>query len=117
MYSAGINPIFSNGSHKLFNDLLPKSIMPHISEHLEGYDLELARVIDIINREKVKTVVLQLPDGLKPHAQQIMREIEAKTPATPVIWGGSCWGSCDVPDVKGLGADLLIQWGHSEWSY
>ena len=33
-----------------------------------------------------------------------------------LIWGGSCYGACDVPlQVERLGVDLLIQWGHSEW--
>ena len=91
--------------------------MPSISEHREAYDLELDRVVAIITREQAKIVAIQLPDGLKPHARQIVKDIESRTQATPVIWAGSCWGSCDVPDVEKIGADLLIQWGHSEWSY
>ncbi|MEK6916431.1 MAG: hypothetical protein AABW92_01690 [Nanoarchaeota archaeon] len=32
------------------------------------------------------------------------------------MWGGSCYGSCDLPlEVKKLGVDLLIHYGHSPW--
>ena len=91
--------------------------MNSVSEHKEQYDLELDRVIAIINRDQPKIVAIQLPDGLKPHAEQIVKAIESNTSAIPIVWAGSCWGSCDVPDVEKVGADLLIQWGHSEWSY
>ena len=91
--------------------------MREISEHLEQYDLELDRVIAAINSLDARLVAIQLPDGLKPYADQIAKPIESRTQATPVIWAGSCWGSCDIPDVQRVGADLLIQWGHSEWSY
>ena len=98
-------------------------IMPSVSQHQEHsrhqekYDLELDRVIAVINRDNPKIVAIQLPDGLKPYADSIVKEIESKTASTPIIWAGSCWGSCDVPDVEKVGADLVIQWGHSEWSY
>jgi len=75
------------------------------------YDLELDRVIKQIKQSKAKTVCIQLPDGLKPEADKICDEIESKTSANVVIWAGSCFGACDIPDVK---CDLLIQWGHSK---
>ena len=34
------------------------------------------------------------------------------------IWLGSCFGGCDIPvEVDKLGVDLIIQFGHSDWSY
>lgn len=80
------------------------------------YDLELERVVDRINKEKARIICIQLPDGLKPKAKLIQKEIENKTKAKVIIWAGSCFGSCDVPlEVKRLGVDLLIQFGHSSW--
>lgn len=70
------------------------------------------KVIEKIKNKKAKTVCIQLPDGLKPKADSIQKEIESKTKAKVVIWAGSCFGACDVPK---LDFDLLIQWGHSEW--
>ena len=82
------------------------------------YDLELDRVVEQINHDGNKMICIQLPDGLKPEADTIKKEIETRTAAKVIIWAGSCWGGCDVPfEVKRLGVDLLIQWGHSEWEY
>ena len=80
------------------------------------YDLELKRVIKKINKENARLVCIQLPDGLKPKAKLIQKEIESKTNTKVIIWAGSCFGSCDVPlEVKRFGVDLLIQFGHSPW--
>jgi len=82
---------------------------------MQQYDLELERIAKKIKQEKAKTVCIQLPDGLKPEAEHIVKELE-KTGATIMIWLGSCWGACDIPlELNRLGVDLLIQWGHSEW--
>jgi len=80
------------------------------------YDLEIERIIDEIKKKKAKIVCLQLPDGLKPKAQLIKTEIEKNTAAQVLIWGGSCYGSCDLAlEVKKLGVDMLIHFGHAAW--
>ena len=81
-----------------------------------AYDLELKNVIERIRNESPKMVCIQLPDGLKPRADEIQREIEKNTNTSVIIWMGSCFGACDVPlQVERLGVDMLIQWGHSIW--
>ncbi|MBS3132226.1 diphthamide synthesis protein [Candidatus Woesearchaeota archaeon] len=81
---------------------------------MKSYDLELERAVNDIKEAKAKLVCIQLPDGLKPQAREIQQHLEKNTDAKIVIWMGSCWGGCDVPvNVKDMGADLLIQWGHS----
>lgn len=83
-----------------------------------NYDLELDKAVEKIKAENSKMVCIQLPDGLKPEAGRIADELKLKTGAQVLIWGGSCFGACDLPlEVERLGADLLIQWGHSEWRY
>lgn len=83
---------------------------------IEGYDLELDRVVSEIRKQKAKRVCIQLPDGLKPHADKIAKHIREKTGAEVLIWAGSCFGACDIPtEIEKLGVDLLIQFGHSEW--
>lgn len=77
------------------------------------YDLELEKTVKKIVETKAKTVCIQLPDGLKPKAKEIVDKIEKETKARCVIWAGSCFGACDTPK---LDVDLLIQWGHSEWT-
>jgi diphthamide biosynthesis enzyme Dph1/Dph2-like protein len=85
---------------------------------LENYDLELEAAETSIKAEKARTVCIQLPDGLKPCAQEIVKELQKRTNAKIMIWLGSCWGACDIPlELNRLGVDLLIQWGHSEWGH
>lgn len=80
------------------------------------YDLELEKVAKEIKKSRAKNVCIQLPDGLKPEAGNIAKELEEKTGANIMIWAGSCYGACDVPlSVENLGVDLLVQWGHSAW--
>lgn len=78
------------------------------------YNLELSKAIKEIKKQKAKTVCIQLPDGLKPKAKEIADKIEKETNAKVLIWAGSCFGACDIPDLKDK-VDLLIQWGHSRW--
>jgi len=74
------------------------------------YDLELEKVIRRIKKSRAKTVCIQLPDGLKPLAMQISDVLKKNTKADILIWAGSCFGACDIPNIN---VDLLIQWGHS----
>jgi len=82
------------------------------------YDLELDKAISEIRKSKVKRVLLQLPDGLKPKALEIQEKIEKSTNAEVAIWLGTCFGACDLPHgVEKMGFDLVIQWGHSKWKF
>ena len=79
-------------------------------------DLELERVVKEIKDNNAKRVVLQLPDGLKPKADEITQFIEKEANCEAIIWLGSCFGACDVPlELERFGVDLLVQWGHSEF--
>ena len=76
------------------------------------YNLELEKAIKEIKEQKAKSVLIQLPDGLKPRAKDIADKLKAETNADISIWLGSCFGACDIPKTD---HDLLIQWGHSEF--
>lgn len=83
---------------------------------MQDYNLELEKVAEKINKEKANTVLIQLPDGLKPRAKEIKEELKKKTNATLFFWADTCFGSCDIPlETEKLGIDLIIQFGHSEW--
>ncbi|QQG38770.1 MAG: hypothetical protein HYS32_04195 [Candidatus Woesearchaeota archaeon] len=75
------------------------------------YDLELDKAVAKIKEEKAKMVLLQLPDGLKDKASEIVDYIQSKVDATIFIWLESNWGNCDFPIVDDI--DLVIQWGHN----
>lgn len=77
-----------------------------------NYDLENERVIKEIKKNKAKTVLLQLPDGLKSRALEITDMIRKETKAEALIWLGTNYGACDIPKVK---ADLIIHYGHTKF--
>ncbi len=79
---------------------------------VKGYDLEWQEIISRIKKENAKTVCIQLSDGLKPYAAQIVDYLESETNAKVVIWLDSNWGSCDYPAYL-KGVDLLINIGHT----
>lgn len=77
-------------------------------------NLELEKLFQSIEKSKAKTVLIQLPDGLKPKAKEIQELVKHKFPRVKLtFWAGSCYGACDIPAVSGY--DLLVQFGHSEW--
>lgn len=77
------------------------------------YNLELSKAIETVKNQNANSICIQLPEGLKPKAKEIADRIEKETNAKVLIWLNSCFGACDIPNLKNI--DLLIQWGHSEW--
>ena len=79
------------------------------------YNLELERVKDEIIQYKAKRVLLQLPDGLRPFAYQIVNALKESTEAKFFLSGDSCYGSCDLALSQGrdLNVDLIVHYGHS----
>lgn len=85
---------------------------------MDDYDLELEKVAEKINQEKAKSVLIQLPDGLKPKSREIKEFLAKKIDNRTKIffWAGSCFGSCDIPtSANNANVDLIIQFGHSAW--
>jgi len=77
-------------------------------------DLEHEKLIHELVRSKPKKVLVQLPEGIKQHAFEILKKIESL--GIEVIFSGdTCWGGCSVNPIeaKALGADLLIHYGHA----
>ena len=82
------------------------------------YDLEIQRIVDAVKEKGYRKVCLQLPDGLKQRAKEVADSITSQTPAQVLIWAGSNFGACDLPiEVRRLGVDLFVHFGHSEWVY
>ena len=79
------------------------------------YDLELERVIQEITTRKAKKVLLQLPDGMRPLASQIVNSIEQSTDAKIILSGDSCYGACDIAltQAQQLLMDLIVHYGHT----
>jgi 2-(3-amino-3-carboxypropyl)histidine synthase len=83
----------------------------------ETYDLQLADAIKEIQERGAKLVLIQLPDGLKPHADEIRKVVTDTCPGVKLVfWADSCYGACDAPiHVRHLGFDMLIAFGHAPW--
>ena len=78
------------------------------------YELDFGKIVDLIESEKAKLVLLQFPDGLKQYATSIVDYLRGKTKAEFLIWFGACYGACDTPlGMDNLGVDLMIQIGHN----
>jgi len=92
--------------------------MKTIQELNEKYDLELEKVISEIKKKKIKLVLLQFPDGLKPCATAVVDYLREKCKGAEfLIWLGDCYGACDTPILgkeleKKIG--LVVQFGHNE---
>ena len=79
------------------------------------YNLELDKVAAKIKSSRVKKVLIQLPDGLKPKATEIVDKLEQETSGDIMIWFDTCFGACDLPDIEKKDCDLIVQFGHSAW--
>lgn len=78
------------------------------------YNLELDKTLDLIQKNKAKKVLLQLPDGLKTKSKDIVDFLKKSTKASIFVWQGTCFGSCDTIDTDQF--DIIISYGHSRWN-
>jgi len=80
------------------------------------YNLELEKVISKIKENNAENVLLQLPDGLKPKAKEIVDTINKELDVNVFIWSGTNYGACDIPlHLEKLNVDLILHFGHSEF--
>ena len=81
------------------------------------YDLELDKVIAKIQEIGAKRVLLQLPDGMRPFAVQLVNGINGVTGAQVFLSGNSCYGACDISidQARGLSVDLIVHYGHTQY--
>jgi 2-(3-amino-3-carboxypropyl)histidine synthase len=81
------------------------------------WDLNIQSARDAIAQHRAKKVLIQLPDGIKPHAQTIVDELR-DTGAELFIWTDSNYGACDLPvEARNVGIDLILHFGHEAWNY
>ena len=81
-----------------------------------SFQKNLDEVIEALKRDKVKKVLIQLPDGLKEIGDKIVKYFE-KEGFLVFLWGNSNWGGCDVPlhfKLEGL-IDCIVHIGHEKF--
>jgi len=76
------------------------------------YELGLGELVVRIKRLGVRSVLVQLPDGLKPFGVVICDYLSERCDCEIRIWFGSCFGACDLPKSD---CDLVVQFGHAGW--
>lgn len=82
---------------------------------MPSFDFEEQRVVEEIRRLNAKRVVLQMPQGLKPHAISIAKIVE-DAGAVAIISSDPCYGACDIAlfDAELVAADLVVHFGHAK---
>jgi 2-(3-amino-3-carboxypropyl)histidine synthase len=78
------------------------------------YDFRLDEVAAWIRKIDARLVALQMPEGLKAHAQEVAHRLESITPASCLIIGDPCYGACDYTVHFHAYADALVQFGHAD---
>lgn len=79
-----------------------------------SYDFEIERLLKEIAERKAERILIQLPEGLRPRALWLVRELEREG-VKVYISGKSCYGGCDIAftEAELLGVDLIVHYGHS----
>ena len=77
------------------------------------FDLKLQEITAWIRNGGYSSVALQLPEGLKIRATEVIDFLSNSTDASFIVLGDPCYGACDLfVDYKKV-ADALVHFGHS----
>jgi len=78
--------------------------------------MNLREVISKLKGERVKRVLIQIPDGLRVKSVEILKEIESNG-IEAVLWAEHTYGACDIPEneAKKLGCDAILHFGHEDF--
>ncbi len=78
------------------------------------YNINLEQVVKEIKEKKYKKVLLQLPEGLKVYATDLLDFLKNNTDADFLVFADPCFGACDLicSDVEDIGVDFIVQIGH-----
>ncbi len=83
---------------------------------IPGYTLNIEKAVETINEKDYKKVCLQIPEGLRVYAFEIVKFLEKETSASIIISADPCFGACDVAnyELQNLDVELIIQIGHTQ---
>ncbi|OCF39827.1 diphthamide biosynthesis protein 1 [Kwoniella heveanensis CBS 569] len=80
-----------------------------------NYNFEIHKTIHHIRRDGVKSVALQMPEGLMMYGCAIADIVETFTGALPMLLADVTYGACCIDDytAKEMGAEMIVHYGHS----
>ena len=83
---------------------------------LDRHDFKLDELIGRIQENDHRLVALQVPEGLKMQALEMMDEIETASSAKVVLAADPCYGACDLvhDKMQMMGVELVDHMGHSQ---
>ncbi len=83
---------------------------------LSRHEFELEDLVERIKENDTRLVALQVPEGLKMQALEMMDQIESETSARVVLAADPCYGACDLVNDKmmKMGVELVAHMGHSQ---
>ena len=82
---------------------------------LNRHEFELDDLIERIKSNDNRLVALQVPEGLKMQALEMMDAIEEDTSARIILAADPCYGACDLvhDKMQRMGVELVAHMGHS----
>ncbi len=83
---------------------------------LSRQEFELDDLVERIKKNDTRLVALQVPEGLKMQALEMMDQIESETSARVVLSADPCYGACDLvhDKMQNIGVELVAHMGHSQ---
>ena len=83
---------------------------------LESHDFKLDELVDRIKANDNRLVALQVPEGLKIQALEMIDRIESESEAKVILAADPCYGACDLvhDKMKMMGVELVAHMGHSQ---
>ena len=83
---------------------------------LSRHDFKLNDLVDKIKENDNRLIALQVPEGLKMQALEMMDEIETETSAKVILAADPCYGACDLvhDKMQMMGVELVAHMGHSQ---
>ncbi|GMK54460.1 hypothetical protein CspeluHIS016_0110460 [Cutaneotrichosporon spelunceum] len=97
---------------EILNDPALKAAMVALPQN---YNFEIPKTIHHVRREGVRTVALQMPEGLMMYGTAIADIIERFTGALPLLLADVTYGACCIDDftAREMGAEMIVHYGHS----
>ena len=79
---------------------------------LDRHDFQLSELMERIQENDNRLIALQVPEGLKMQALEMMDSIETETSAKVILAADPCYGACDLvhDKMKMMGVELVAQW-------
>ena len=83
---------------------------------LDRHDFDLDDLVKRIKTNDNRLVALQVPEGLKMQALEMMDSIEDDSDAKVILAADPCYGACDLvhDKMRMMGVELVAHLGHSE---